>query len=112
MSVVDKSFTCYYITNLLVVHLGPCIRGFLSTIDVYLYGIHISLDHTSGALLGVGRRDGFYSHSVYNRLMAWLSSEHWDFKFLQGEFPTPWTFGKNLRTTLRSQGFLFSVFFV
>ena len=24
MSVVDKSFTCYYFTNLLEVHLGPC----------------------------------------------------------------------------------------
>ena len=85
---------------------------FLSTVDASLDGLHISLELASTALLGVGRRGGFSSHSVYTRLLVILSYDHWVCLFLQGEFPTPWPFFENLRTTLRSRGFLFLVLFV
>ena len=84
----------------------------LSTFNASLDGLHISLELASAALLGVFHQGGFSSHSVYTPLMERLSSDHWVCLFLQGEFPTPWTFGKNLRTPLRSQGFLFLVLFV
>ena len=84
----------------------------LSTFDASLDGLHISLELASTAFVGVVHQGGFSSHSVYTRLMERLSSDHWVCLFLQGEFPRPWTFGKNLRTPLRSQGFLFLVFFV
>ena len=85
---------------------------FLSTVDASLDGLHISLDLASADILGVVHQGGFSSHSVYTRLMVSLSSDHWVCLFLQGEFPTPWTFGENLSTLIPSQGFLFLIFFV
>ena len=84
----------------------------LSTFDASLDCLHISLELASAALLGVVHQGGFSSHSVYTRLMERLSYDHWVCLFLQGEFPTPWFFGENLRTPLCYQGFLFLVFFV
>ena len=69
---------------------------FLSTADVSLYGLHISLEIVSESLLGVGWWGGFSSHSVYTRLIARLSSDHWVCLFLQGEFTTPWTWVSNI----------------
>ena len=85
---------------------------FLSTVDASLDGLHISIELASAALLGVVQHGGFSSHSVYTRLMVWLSSDYWVCLFLKGEFPTPWTFGKNLRNPPRSQGLFFLVLFV
>ena len=85
---------------------------FLSTVDASLDDLYIYLELAIAYLLGVVHQCGFSSHSVYTRLMVHLSYEHWVCLFLQGEFPTPWTFGENLTTPLRSQGFLFLVFFV
>ena len=85
---------------------------FLSTFDASLDGLHIYLELASAALLGVGRQGGFSSHSVYTRIMARLSSDHWVCLFLQDWFPSPWPFGKNLRTPLHSRGLFFLVFFV
>ena len=109
---MDKSFTYYYFTEILEIHMWPCTRGFLSTVDASLDGLHISLEISSGDLLRFGWRGSFSSHSVYTRLMERHSSEHWVCLFLQGEFPAHWTFGENLRTPPRSQGFFFLVFFV
>ena len=81
-------------------------------VDVSLDGLHISLELASAALLRVVHQGGFSSHSVYTPLMERISSNHWVCLFLQGEFPKPWTFGETLSTPLRSQGFLFFVFFV
>ena len=85
---------------------------FLSTVDASLNGLHISLGLASEELLGVSWWGGLSYHSVYTRLMERLQYYHWFFLCLQGYFPTPWPFGKNLRTPLRSQGLLFLVFSV
>ena len=111
---------CYFFSNLLEFHLGPCTRElFLSTFDTSLDGLHISIELASATLLGFGWRSGFSSHIVYNCLIVRLSSDHWVCLYLQGdfshlglEFPIPWNFGKNLRNPLCYQGFFFLVFSV
>ena len=74
LSVVDNSLACYYFTKPIRGTSGTmnlCI--FLSTVDASLDGLHISLGFASAAFLGVGRRGGFSSHSVYTRLMERIS---------------------------------------
>ena len=85
---------------------------YLSTFDVSLDDLHISLELDSAALIGVVQQGRFYSHIVYTRLMVRISSDHWVCLFLQGELPKLRTFGKILRNPLRSEEFLFLVFFV
>ena len=50
---------------------------FLSTVDAFLDGLHMSLELVSVALLGIVQQGGFSSHIVYTRLMVRLSSEYW-----------------------------------
>ena len=76
---------------------------FLSRADVFLgqstaFGLALS----SLALLGVGRRGGFYSHIVYTCSLGQLASAKCVFLFYTVYSYHLGLLGKNLRTLLRS----------
>ena len=56
----------------------------------------------SAALLGIGRKGGFYSHIVYTCPLERLVSAHWFFLFLQDLFQTPFIFGEKLEDSALS----------
>ena len=82
---------------------------FLSLINVSLgrssiFGLAIA----SAALLRVGRWGGFSPHIFPGVFITVFYMPYFGFVyFLQGDFSTHWTFGKILRTFLRSWGFPF-----
>ena len=117
LSVVNKPFTCYYFTNLLEVHPGPCTsESFYLQMKrpwmVYIFLLSLPMRLLSGLLGEAASPPIVFTPALLCGFYLTIGFVYFykvSFQHLRLEFPIPWSFGENLRTTLCYQGFLFLV---